>query len=426
MFKDEYKKMNESIRPDSGLLEKTERSMAEIMNKKTARHMSAKMAVALALAAVLALTGVAFATGAIQSVFSFFKSIGVPTTADIDKLSELADSGFEGEAQSTEYTGNVSAELVQAYYDGYQLIIGAKYREGASKVILGLDHEALSMTRLNDAAFCATKHESGGVYINSAGEIPEKSKLLPPYITQWMTDEQIAEYEKAYAETGEAGVVLYTAGMSDLIAVEGDEDFRLVPADDHQVMQEDGSILRYVDFGNLTDGCREREQLTVTLLMGEAIHVVRTDKDGIWVAGQPLEQLEFPFVVMKKDQNAVTLYGSHENEAYSAKAEVNVTEVSTRVAVDMAENAEWTKARSAPEMWKTVDFIRMYYVVQPDGSMVDMNSGVPTEKGYRMETAFELQKGQTEIRIRPWYSVSGYHAGEDIVISLENGISSVK
>ena len=44
MFKDEYKRMNESIKPGSELLKRTERSMAEIMNKKDAKRMSAKMA----------------------------------------------------------------------------------------------------------------------------------------------------------------------------------------------------------------------------------------------------------------------------------------------------------------------------------------------------------------------------------------------
>ena len=426
MFKDEYRRMNESIRPGSELLERTERSMAEIMNKKDARRISGKMAIALAMACVLALTGVAFATGAIENVFSWFRDQGYSTTADIDKLNELSDSGFEGETQSTQHNGEVSAELVQAYYDGSQLIVGAKYQEGATEVILGLDHEAMAMTRPDDVAFCATKHEPGGVYINENGQIPEKSKLLPPYITQWMTDEQIAAYEKAYAENGEAGVVLYTAGASDHIAVEGDEENRLVPADDHQMALEDGSFLRYVDFGNLVEGCRDQDQLTVTFLMGQSVKAVRTDKDGTWVAGQPLDQLEFPFVVKKNDQSAMTLYGSYENEVYSAQAEVNVTEVSTRVMVDIKQNAKWTEARSTPELWKTVDFIRMFYVVQPDGSMVDFN-GVPVEENvYRMETALELCEGQTEIRIRPWYSVSGYHEAEDIVISLENGIPSVK
>ena len=404
MFKDEYKKMNDAIRPGSELLERTERSMAEIMNKKDAKRMSAKMAVALAMACVLALTGVAFATGAIQSVFSWFRDQRYSTTADLDKLNELADSGFEGKTQSTQYNGDVSAKLVEAYYDGYQLIVGAKYQEGAIKVILGLDHEAMAMTRPDDPAFCASKYEAGGVYINADGEVPEKSKLLPPYITQWMTDEQIAAFEKAYAENGEAGVVLYTAGMSDHIAVSGDDQNRLVPEDDHQDVQAGGEILRYVDFGDLVDGCRDQEQLTVTLLMGQAVKAVRADKDGIWVAGQPLEKLEFPFVVQKNDQNTTVLYGSYENDVYSAKAEVRASDVSTRVVVDIKEPAEWSQARSDSELQEKVDFVRMYYVVQPDGTMVNFD-GVPVgENVYRMETALDLCEGQTEIRIRPWYT----------------------
>ncbi|MBQ2957025.1 MAG: hypothetical protein IJE08_11250 [Clostridia bacterium] len=418
--------MNETITPGSELLKRTERSMEEIMNKKDAKRVSAKMALALALAGVLALTGVAFATGAVESLFGWFRDWGYSTTADIDQLNELADSGFEAESQSTQYNGNVSAELVQAYYDGYQLIIGARYQEGASKVILGLEHDALAMTRPDDPAFCATKHEPGGVYINDDGQIPEKSKLLPPYIIQWMTDEQIAAFEKMYAENGEAGVVLYTAGASDHIAVEGDDQNRLVPEDDHQNMQENGVMLRYVDFGDLIEECRDKEQLTVTLLMGEGVSAVRTDKDGIWVAGQPLGQLEFPYVVRKNEQDTTMLYGSYENDVYSAKAEVRVSDVSTRVIVDVTQPAEWLEARSDPKQWKTVEFIRMLYVVQPDGSMVSFD-GMPTENGaYRWETALDLIEGQEEIRIRPYYSISGYQESEDIVISLENGISSVK
>ena len=425
MFRDEYKKMNESIRPGSGLIEKTERSMEEIMNKQDARRISGKAAVALALVCALALTGVAYATGAIESVFSWFRDQGYSTAADIDRLNELADSGFDEQTGETAHSGGVSAQLSQAYYDGSQLIVGVKYQEGATSVILGLDHEAMAMTRPDDAAFCATKHEPGGVYINENGQLPEKSELLPPYITQWMTDEQIAEYEKAYEENGEAGVVLYTAGASDHIAVEGDEENRLVPEDDHQVELEDGSLLRYVDFGDLVDGCRDQEQLTVTFLMSESVKAVRTDQDGIWVAGQPLDKLEFPFVVKKNDQNTTVLYGSYENDAYSARAEVRASDISTRVTVDVSDSSEWAQARSGSELQETVDFIRMFYAVQPDGSMVSMD-GVPTEAGYRWDTALELCEGQTEIRIRPWYSASGYHEAEDIVISLENGISSVK
>ena len=189
MFKDEYKKMNESIRPDSGLLEKTERSMAEIMNKKTARHMSAKMAVALALAAVLALTGVAFATGAIQSVFSFFKSIGVSTTADIDKLDQLADQDLASAAQEFEDVGEVAIEVKQAYYDGYQLIMGVQYNL-KSRVELGLDNEYVALTRPGDPSFCAEKYDSQEglpIPLRSEDDKIVHSDILPEYITEYIT-----------------------------------------------------------------------------------------------------------------------------------------------------------------------------------------------------------------------------------------------
>ena len=393
--------------------------------------MSGKMAVALALVGVLALTGVAFATGAIDRLFSWMQEWGEHQAADLEKLDELADSGFGEEKEDTEFVGSISTELNQAYYDGYQLIVGAKYSIGTNQVMLGLEHELMALTRPEDPSFCAVRYSEGDmpVMINESGWIEERSSLIPANIAMHMTDEQIAAFEKAYEVNGEAGAVVYTAYESDHIGIEGDVGDDACPEDDQRKTDAEGNVWRYVDFGELPEGCVNKDSLTVTFGIHQTANVVRVDQDGVWVASHRLEKTEFPFVVENNGQNMRFAYGSFENETYSAKVELRVSDVSTRLKIDMTYPAEWKKADS--EAMSTgdgeVDYIWDYRVLMPDGSWEHVvNRKTWTETGCQMKGYIELQEGQTEVILRPCYMLSGLHEGEDIVISLENGISSVK
>ena len=431
MFKDEYKRMNDAIRPGSELLERTERSMAEIMNKKDAKRMSAKMVVALAVACALALTGVAFATGAIQSVFGWMKSSGIREDTDFERLNELADSELGVQTVQTEYGGEASVELSQVYYDGNQLIVGAKYMIGTGNAIVGLEHELMNRTRQGDEAFCAVRFEENNMplAINQQGTIPEKSSLIPSYIAANMTDEQIQAFEKEYAENGEAGAVVYSGVMADQIQVAGDADDELCPQTDVWSKEPDGAVWRYVDFGMLPEACSGQDRLTVKFGIIQKADVVRADADGVWVASAKLDKAEFVFEVDRNDQQTCFAYGSFENEIYAAKVELRINEVSSRVIVDMTRPEEWSKADSVAMTIGDgeVDYIWDYCAIMPDGSWESvMEQNYPTETGCRMEGTIKLSEDQREIILRPRYNKSGLVEGEDIVISLENGISSVK
>lgn len=431
MFKDEYKRMNETIRPDSGLLERTERSMEKIMNKKDAKRMSAKMVVALAMVGVLALTGVAFASGAIKSVFEWMKSSGIREDTDFDRLNELASSELGVQTTQTQYGAEASVELSQAYYDGIQLIVGAKYMIGTGNAIVGLEHELMNRTRQGDEAFCAVRFEENNMplAINPQGAIPEKSELIPSYIAAKMTDEQIQAFEKAYAENGEAGAVVYTGVMSDAILIEGEANDELCPQTDVWSNEPDGATWRYVDFGTLPEKYRELDRLTVTFGVIQNADVVRADAEGVWVAAVRMEKAEFDFEIRKNEQETHFVYGSFGNDLYSAKAELYMSEVSCQVVIDMIRPKEWSKADSEAMSIGDgeVDYIWDYCVLMPDGrweSVMDQNE--PTEMGCRMVGTLELAEGQSGVVLRPRYTKSGLVEGEDIIISLENGIPSVK
>lgn len=416
MFKEDYKKLNERIMPGSELMKRTERSMKEIMNKKQAKHMSGKMALALALACVMTLTGVAFATGAIQSVFDWMKGLGIREEVDFDRLGELSESGLGMETEETEYNGQVSVELNQAYYDGYQLILGAKYRIGGNQAVVGLEHELMELTRPENEAFCAVRYEAGAMplAIDQQGAIPEKSSLIPAYIAADMTDEQIQAFEEAYAENGEAGVVVYAADMSDHIPVREDVEEELCPQTDVWSNESDGSVWRYVDFGTLPESCREQDQLCVSFGVNQRATVVRADAEGVWVASVRMDKAEFSFEVERNGQETRFAYGSFENDVYSAKAELRMNGVSNRLIIDMVRPQEWTGAD------KEADFIRDYHVMYPDGTHEGvMDSKYPTDNnGYRMEGTISLQEGQTEVVLRPYYALTGLREGEDIILEI--------
>lgn len=424
MFKDEYKRMNDMIKPGSELLERTERSMEEIMNKKTARRMSGKMAVALALACVLALTGVAFATGAIQSIFSWIQDWGFYETTDLQKLDQLADSELGTETKDSERNGKVSVELNQAYYDGNQLIVGAKYKTGEWQVIHGLDHELMAMTREGDPAFKATKYPlvNEDVYLDANGLIEQKSKMLPATVTKYMTDEDVKTFEEAYEKNGEAGMIVYKAFMSDHIEIEGEALSDNAPNEDLNVPQGGGETWRYAAFNELDDGVRGQEKIRVIFGINQSVTVVRADKDGVWIAGQMLDKIKFPFEVENNGQETHMYYGSFENETYSAKAELRVSEVNNRVAIDMVHPAEWSKADAEAMSIGDgdVDYIFEYCVIMPDGSWESaMEQKEPTENGCRMEGGIELAEGQTEVILRPRYNKSGLVEGEDIILKVD-------
>ena len=422
MFKDEYKKMNESIRPGSGLIERTERSMAEIMNKKDAKRMSAKMAVALAMACVLALTGVAFATGAIQSVFSWMGQRYANQKVDYEMLDQLADRDMGMGEMDSENAGTVSVELNQVYYDGTQLIVGSRYAVGTTKVVHGLDHELMVMTKVGDPAFSATRHAlvNDEIYLDADEAIDQKSKMLPAYVTANVEQADVAAFEEEYRKNGEAGMVIYEAFVSDHIELEGEVLIDTVPEKDLGRMQEDGRVWRYAEFINLPNGVRNQDNINVIFGINQKAMIIRADKDGVWIAQKGLEKIRFPFGVENNGQETSIYYGSFENEIYSADAEVRRSEVVDRIAINLNHPAEWYK--------EDMDYIMAYHVVYSDGTTDDIWNGVdPTgENSRRVTGVIEVKEGQTEIILRPEYTKSGLREGEDIVISLENGISSVK
>jgi len=424
MFKEEYKKLNEKIMPGPELLQRTERSMNEIMDKKQARRMSGKMAVALALVCALALTGAAFATGAIQNIFEWAKGLGVYDSVDFDKLNEAADHDLGMETAQSKHSGNVSVELNQAYYDGHQLIVGAKYKVGTVEVIHGLEHELMDMTRPESEAFSAVLYEEGNmpVVIDQQGQIPEKSSLIPANITANMTDEQIQAFEKAYAENDEAGMVLYRASVSDHIGAEGEVLYDIVPDDDQSMSQENGEIWRYTAYRDLPENMREQEKINVSFGINQWATIVRADSEGVWVASQRLDKAEFAFEVERNGQETRFAYGSFENDVYSTKAELRVTEIGNSLIIDMTRPQEWAEAdEKAVHVGEgDVDYIWDYYVMYPDGTHEDvMDSSEPTENnGYRIEGQIALQEDQSEVILRPYYTLSGLHEGEDIIIEI--------
>ena len=431
MFKDEYQRMNEAIRPGSELLEKTERSMEEIMNKRNARRISGKMTAALALVCALALTGAAYATGAIESVFTWVQSWGAYDATDLQKLDQLADSELGTETKETERNGEVSVELSQAYYDGSQLIVGAKYRVGVTQVVHGLDHELMAMTREGDPAFTATKYPlvNEEVYLDFNGKIEQKSSMLPATVTKHMTDEDVKAFEEAYEKNGEAGMIVYEAFASDHIEIEGKTLIDTVPDEDLSVPQEGGETWRYAGFAELPDGVRDQEKVNVIFGINQKALIVRADKDGVWIAQKGMDKLKFSFEVENNGQETSVYYGSFENEVYSAKVELCVSEVNNRVVIEMVRPAEWSKADSEAMSIGDgeVDYIWAYYALMPDGSWEGvMEQNEATATGCRMTGVIELNAGQREVVLRPYYRLSGLREGEDIVLSLENGISSVK
>lgn len=420
MFKDEYKRMNDAIRPGSELLERTERSMAEIMNKKDAKRMSAKMVVALAVACALALTGVAFATGALQSVFGWMGERYANQKVDYEKLDQLADRDMGMDEKESENTGTVSVELNQVYYDGSQLIVGAKYDIGTVKVVHGLDHELMAMTREGDPAFSATKHAlvNDEIYLDADGAIEQKSKMLPAYVTANMKQADAAAFEEAYRKYGEAGMVIYEAFVSDHIELEGEALLDTVPEKDLSRKQEDGRVWRYAEFIDLPDG--NHEKINVIFGVNQKAIIVRADKDGVWIAQKMLDKIRFPFEVENNGQETSISYGSFKNEVYSADAEVCRSEVVVRVAINLNHPAEWYK--------EDMDYITAYHAVYSDGTTDDIWDGVDRtgENSLRVTGIIDVKEGQTEIVLRPEYTKSGLVEGEDIVISFENGIPSVK
>lgn len=432
MFKDDYKKMNETITPGSELLRNTERSMEEIMNKKDAKRVSAKMALALALAGVLALTGVAFATGAIQSVFSWMGQRHVNDKVDYDKLDQLADQDLASASQLFDDEGEVAVEVRQAYYDGYQLIMGVQYNL-KSRVEMGLDNERVAMTRPGDPSFCATKYDSQEglpVPVTEEGENFPQSDILPAYMAQYMTDEQVRAFEKEYAEKGEAAVTVYTATMADKADIEGDENNEIsMDMDERAAGDEPDSMYRYIEFDELTGDFVNRDELTVTFGLHQKVHVCRVDSEGVWTASARIENLLVPCTVQKNGQETRFAYGSFENEIYSAKAELRATDVRSRVIIDVVRPEEWNNADSVAMSIDDgeVDYVFSYRVLTVDGEWESAIDEIQaTETGCHMEGVIELAEGQTEVILRPRYSKSGLVEGEDIVISLENGISSVK
>ncbi len=420
MFKEEYRRMNERIAPSAELIQQTQRSMKKMMKKKNAKRCSARMVLAMVLVGVLALTGAAFASGAVQRVFEWMQEMGDSMPIDFDKLNELADSDLGTERAETQYSGEVSVELSQAYYDGSQLITGAKYMLGSNQVYVGLDHELMAWTRPDDPSFSASKYEEGSS--PRPLDTPIVSELIPPYISCEMTDEQIQAFENMYQENGEAGAVIYYAGQSDYIGVAEDVNDNICYNPDYYRNLDERTVWRYTDFDELPAGCLDRDSLTVTFGISQRVRVLRADKDGVWVAGQTLEKLEFPFVIKRNEQDVMMVYGSFENEVYSAKVDMCVSKVRSQLTIDMIRPAQWSEAddKAVSVGEGEVDYIWCYHMVYPDGSHEEVydEGRYVAENTYRYTADIKLPEGHNEIILRPYYTLSGLHEGEDIILII--------
>ncbi len=420
MYKEEYRKMNERIAPSAELIQQTKRSMSKMMKKKNVKRHSARMVLAMVLVGVLMLTGAAFASGAAQRVFEWMQELGDNMPVNFEKLNELADSDLGTEYADAQYSGEVSVELSQAYYDGRQLITGVKYLLGDNQVYLGLDHELMAWTRPDDPSFRASKYEEGSS--PRPLNVPTVSELIPSYVSSEMTEEQIQAFEEMYRENGEAGAVIYYAGQSDYIGVAEDVNDEICPNPDYYRNLDERTVWRYSDFNDLPAGCLDRDSLTVTFGISQRVRVIRADKDGVWVAGDTLEKFEFPFVIKRNEQDDMMVYGSFENEVYSAKAELRVSEVRSYLTIDMIRPAQWSEAddKAVGVGEGDVDYIWCYHMVYPDGNhegVYDEGKYV-AENTYRYTASINLPEDQNEIILRPYYTLSGLHEGEDIVLLI--------
>lgn len=391
-----------------------------MMKKKDARRCSARMVLAMVLVGVLMLTGAAFASGAAQRVFEWAQEIAGNMPVNFEKLNELADDDLGTKRADVQYSGEVSVELSQAYYDGKQLITGVKYLLGDNQVYMGLDHELMAWTRPDDPSFRASKYEESSS--PRPLDTPIASELIPSYISCEMTQEQIQAFENMYQENGEAGAVIYYAGQSDYIGVAEDVNDKICYNPDYYRNLDERTVWRYTDFDELPADCLDRDSLNVSFGISQRVRVIRADKDGVWVAGDTLEKFEFPFVIKRNEQDDMMVYGSFKNEVYSSKAELRVNEVRSYLTIDMIRPAQWSEAddKAVSVGEGDVDYIWCYHMVYPDGSHEEVYDAgrYVDENIYRYTASINLPEGQNEIILRPYYTFSGLHEGEDIVLML--------
>lgn len=222
-------------------------------------------------------------------------------------------------------------------------------------------------------------------------------------------DDWTAEALEKYAEMVYRLAFAQTRNRQDAAGV-----VDVAPDDDQSVPQENGEIWRYAGYSDLPEEIRNQDKLNVRFGINQRATVVRADSEGVWTAGQRFDKAEFAFEVENNGQETRFAYGAFENEVYSVRAELRLSEIGCRVMMDMTRPQEWAGAN------EETDYIRDYHVMYPDGTHEGvMESSEPTDNnGYRMEGTISLQEGQTEVVLRPYYALTGLREGEDIILEI--------
>lgn len=385
-----------------GGIASTRRLEADILNKTIYKETddmkkSGKTSMAL-IAAILALAllaGVAFATGAAQSAFKQLSELFKGESGKYEAMDALSGADsieiMINEASGTRFV------IDQSYYDGEQLMLAYHIDNG----VIDTD---LSYAISGDEA------TSRGVFVNI------KDKL---------SDADYAAFTERLAQSGAAGVSFTEYVLGDGVWLTGDA---LIQA----AMSMDISNGVYIEYETpLPDTARGQDALALKFTLFENKCYYYAANAGPEVPNESTQSMRYYYkserigktyieaTIPRDASGCVRVSGGMQTDIYAAQADAEISPVNVRATITLAIPGAWAVLwDSIDELIKADnDMIYTYALALGGETFYGMTQNNVDGLTCAMQFDFPVAlTGQTELRLRPVYAISGAREAEDIVI----------
>ncbi len=400
-----YVKAFTDISPDKKLINITKGRVIDMANSKLKRYFRGSAMLAAVLALITVFAGVGFATGWFQSVFGGMGDVvGLDLRADYEKLSEFANKEISSETKGFDLNDSATVGVNESYYDGDQLFASfvISFSKAAPDFGFSDEHEEFSnlSPMVGEGYAVPLPRNSGGSYLSA-----------------YLTDAEVAEFERLFAENGKAGVAYYDYYMGDGVTVNGEY---ASPEADAYGENADGTLWRYIEFGiPLPEAAQNAESLETSIRVYRTPCYYYKDASGEYryIDNKNRVSLDFIATITRNDSEKRDYYALSAGDDYSSKFHVSVTPVNARLEIETEVSELWQSAE-----WDVyggrdgIDYI-YHWIVYVDG--VRNNSWATSSSRYGSTGSFAVGADATEITLTPLYVISGEHAGESVSISLK-------
>lgn len=405
MQRQEYKLQMNKIAPDELLLARTEAAMRKRISAVTRRHRAPLRAILVAALALALLTGIALASGLLESVFQ--QMIGRYTLEPVSYETVRQVAATDVFSQAVELPG--AAEPMQftikeSYYDGETLMLGFAYT---------VPHRPASFDFGPDHPYFSRLEPLGSLWYELKDDL---------------TQSEYQRYESELKQHGKVGILLHQTYMSDSVNGEGGVDLN-PGGDDHDTLP-DGTQWRMLTIEPpLPEAMRNRDEVGIEFKVVQRPVYYYEDQTGEYLYAPFEDRVVVPLTARIAQSGAETRRFAQDfaNGTYSVHVEALVAPAYIKATFTLDVPEEWKDVAGNEAFFTAgespVDFVSNFILVghgiEVDGEYYESGTDfMKTDLSEMSGTFPPLSEGEDKLIFRPVYVNSGPHPEEDMVIQI--------